>query len=81
MPPANLFVADTGNYTIRKITPGRRRYHSRGVGVGQGHHPDGQRKAAALFWAPFGIAVDGNDGLVCHRWQRHIRKVAADGPP
>jgi sugar lactone lactonase YvrE len=72
----NLFVADTGNYTIRKITPAGVVTTLAGSASVRGT-TDGSG-SAALFWAPFGIAVDGKDVLYVTDGNA-IRKVAADG--
>ncbi|HWA28885.1 MAG TPA: immunoglobulin domain-containing protein [Lacunisphaera sp.] len=74
----NLYVADNGNSTIRKITP---------AGVvttiagspGQSGTADGVG-TAARFYAPFGITADGAGNLyVADTFNNTIRKVAPDG--
>ena len=74
----NVFVADTANDVIRKITPdgmvttlaGSAR--ERGSADGKG--------AKARFWAPFGIAVDsGGNVYVADTANNTIRKITPDG--
>ncbi len=74
----NLFVADTGNAVIRKITPdgtvstlaGKAQVSGAADGVG----------GAARFNQPFAIALDPQGALyVAESGNNTIRKVAADG--
>jgi streptogramin lyase len=74
----NVYVADGGNNTIRKITPegtvstlagqAGRRGNTDGVG------------SVARFWGPAGIAVENaGDIYIADTWNNAIRKLAADG--
>lgn len=74
----NLFVADAGNSTIRKITPdgmvstvaGTAGVHAFSDGVGP----------AARFQNPWGIATDGLGNVyVADTYNHAIRKIDADG--
>jgi sugar lactone lactonase YvrE len=73
----NLYVADTGNFTIRKIT-------SAGVvSTLAGSHgnvgsADGTG-TAALFYAPTGIAIDSGGNLYVSVANNTIRKVTGAG--
>jgi len=74
----NVFVADYGNDTIRKITPG-------GVVstfAGQTSNPgnkDGTGTAAS-FYLPIGLAVDANDNLfVVEQANNDVRKITSAG--
>jgi hypothetical protein len=74
----NVFVADSSNNTIRKITPGGVVTTVAGtplvVGISNG------TGAAASFNAPVGIAVDGNDNLyVTEQENQDVRKITAAG--
>ncbi|HEX8405408.1 MAG TPA: gluconolaconase [Duganella sp.] len=73
----NLYVADTGNNAIRKITPGG--VVSTLAGDGAAGHQDG-RGAAARFNGPVGIAVDAAGVVyVSDTYNDRIRRIAPDG--
>jgi sugar lactone lactonase YvrE len=73
----NVYVADTGNATIRKITPagvvstvaGRAGLEGSLDGTG----------TAAKFMSPYGIAVDASGTLYVVESSAVVRKVTADG--
>ena len=73
----NLYVADTGNHAIRKVTP--QGLVSTLAGNGMAGSADGQG-AAAQFNGPVGIAVSG-DGVVyvADTYNDRIRRIAPDG--
>jgi len=74
----NVYVADTGNATIRKITPGGVVITLAGVpGIaGLGDSAGG----IALFNQPHGLAVDGAGNIyVADTGNAAIRKIAPDG--
>src|SRR5690606_21898187 len=74
----NVFVADTNNSTIRKITP---------AGVvttfaGSAGHTGGDdgQGAQARFTGPYGIAIDAGGNLyVADTYAATVRKIAPDG--
>jgi sugar lactone lactonase YvrE len=74
----NLFVTDTGNNTIRKVTQG-------GVVTTIAGTPGSPGSAngtgsAALFNVPIGIVADGNDNLyVAEQQGQTIRKITSAG--
>jgi sugar lactone lactonase YvrE len=73
----NVYVSDTGNHQIRKITPS-------GVvttlaGSGKPGFQDGQGTKAS-FNVPFGLAVDRNGNIyVADMGNHRIRKITPDG--
>ncbi|MFN7927041.1 MAG: BACON domain-containing carbohydrate-binding protein [Blastocatellia bacterium] len=76
----NLYLADTGNHKIRKITPDGTISTFAGTGKG-GYDGDGKAATAAEFNAPTGIAVAANgDVYIADYGNSRIRKVrASDG--
>ena len=74
----NLYVADSGNNAIRKITSGGAVTTLAGLGGGSGT-ADGVG-AAAAFEAPAGLALDGAGNLyVTDSRAQTLRKIAPDG--
>ncbi len=74
----NIYVADSGNETIRKVTSGGVVTTLAGV-VGPGGDLDGPA-ASALFFDPQGVAVDGQGNvLVADRFNNAIRKISSLG--
>lgn len=74
----NLFVADRGNSTIRKITPAGVVTTFAGT-AGQFASVDGMG-SAARFGAPMGLAVDTGDNLyVTDGWFNNVRKITPAG--
>ena len=73
----NLYVADTGNNAIRKVTPDGK--VSTLAGDGLAGDQDG-RGAAARFNGPIGVAVD-DDGVVyvTDTYNDRIRRIAPNG--
>ncbi|MCX2860546.1 gluconolaconase [Paucibacter sp. PLA-PC-4] len=73
----NLYVADTGNHRIRKITPEGQ--VSTLAGDGQPGHRDGPADQAR-FNGPLGLAVDGQGRvLVADSYNDRIRLISAEG--
>src|SRR6202142_3898839 len=74
----NLYVADTGNDTIRKITPGGTSSIFAGSAGGVGS-ADGTG-ATVQFNSPNGIAIDGSGNLyVADSGNNTIRKITSGG--
>ncbi|TWI69469.1 DNA-binding beta-propeller fold protein YncE [Pseudoduganella lurida] len=73
----NLYVADTGNHAVRKVTPDGT--VTTLAGNGQAGHADGIG-AAARFNGPVGIAVDDTGVVyVADTYNDRIRRIAPDG--
>lgn len=74
----NLYVADSENHKIRKITPS-------GVvttlaGTGRVGSTDGPATTAATFNTPAGVAVDSSGNVyVSDSWNHKIRKITPEG--
>ncbi len=74
----NVYVADTANNTIRKITPNG--IVSTLAGVSGSHGSADGSGSNARFWAPFGIAVDGfGNVFVADTANNTIRKITPNG--
>jgi serine/threonine-protein kinase len=73
----NVYVADSFNYQIRKITPSGS--VTTLAGSGDNGSADGQGKAASFF-RPMGVAVDGSGNVYVADSNNHrIRKITAGG--
>ncbi len=74
----NVFVADTWNQTIRKVTPGGVVTTLAGL-AGSSGSADGTGSAAWFFY-PEGVAVDrAGNVFVADTWNQTIRKVTPGG--
>jgi len=74
----NVYVADTGNNAIRKVTP--EGTVTTLAGVPGSHGSTDGAGDTARFWAPFGIAVDGSNNVyVADMANNNIRKITPDG--
>lgn len=73
----NLYVADTGNHAIRKIS--RQGRVTTLAGNGQPGYRDGDSSSAQLN-APLGVAVDANGNVyVADTYNDKIRRISPDG--
>ena len=73
----NIFVADTGNNVIRRITPSGK--VTTVAGSGQGLFKEGRRETAS-FNAPTGICIDSNNILyISDTGNNVIRRITTDG--
>ncbi len=74
----NIYVADTDNHTIRKITPAGAVTTFAGT-AGSSGSTDGNG-SAARFYYPWGLAVDTSDTLyVADMYNHTIRKITPTG--
>lgn len=74
----NIYVADSGNFTIREITPGGSVSTLAGL-AGVSGSGDGTG-TNALFYEPEGIAVDAADNVfVADTWNQTIREISPAG--
>lgn len=74
----NVFVADRGNHTVRRITKAGQVATIAGV-AGEAGHRDGAG-SQALFNQPVGVAVDGyGNVLVTEEGNHTVRKIAPNG--
>lgn len=73
-----LYIADTGNQRIRKVSAGT---ITTAAGTGeQGYAGDGGAATAALLDTPIAIAVDaGNNLYIADRHNQRVREVLASG--
>ena len=75
----NLYIADTGNSRIRKVTPAGVITTLAGTGIG-GYSGDGGPATAAQLKYPFGVAVDAAGNLyIADSGNNSIRKVTPAG--
>lgn len=71
----NIYIADTGNYTIRKIAADTGRVSTYAGTAGSSGTTDGTG-AAALFDSPWALAVDSSDNIFVAEKNKHtIRKI------
>ena len=74
----NVYVADTGNHTIRKITPGGAVSTLAGL-AGSSGSANGTG-SGARFYEPEGVAVDSAGNVyVADTWNHTIRKITPGG--
>ena len=75
----NIFVADTGNNRIRRVSPDGVITTVAGAG-GRGYSGDGGPALSAQLGAPVGVAVDGTGNLfVADLFNSRIRRVSSNG--
>jgi hypothetical protein len=74
----NLYVADTGNETIRKITPDR--VVTTVAGTARVSGADDGTGTRARFYGPSSVAIDGAGNLyIADKYNALIRKIGPDG--
>jgi ribosomal protein S11 len=79
----NLYVGDTGNDTIRKLTPSGANWVSSTIGGAAGIPGSANGiGSAARFYSPWGVAVDGAGNVYVADWRNSIiRQSAPPGAP
>lgn len=76
---SNLYVADTGNHRIRKISPEALLTTIAGT-IDPGFSADGQQALRSRFLSPTGVAADTTGNVyVADRGNHRIRMIRADG--
>jgi sugar lactone lactonase YvrE len=80
----NLYIADTNNHRVRKVTPDRTITTVAGSGptgyLQGGLAGDGRPATAARLARPFGLAVDSAGGLyIADGFNNRVRRVTPDG--
>lgn len=73
----NLYIADSNNSVVRKVTPAGIISTVAGAGGSQGYSGDGGAPTSAKMMAPFGVAVDSSGNLYIADFYGWIRKVTA----
>jgi sugar lactone lactonase YvrE len=73
----NLYIADSNNSVVRKVTPAGVISTVAGTGGSQGYSGDGAAATSAKMMAPFGLAVDSAGNLYIADFYGWIRKVTA----
>ena len=77
-PSGNVYLADTGNNTIRKVSPAG--VVSTLAGAAGFYGPEDGTGAAARFRAPYGVAVDASGNVyVADTYNCTVRKVSPAG--
>ncbi len=75
----NLYVADTANHRIRRVSPAGVITTIAGTGAG-GFSGDGGPAAAAQLFSPTGVAVDGSGNVyIGDTFNNRVRRIAPDG--
>ena len=75
----NLYIADSGNSRIRKVTPGGVISTVAGSGI-EGYSDDGGLATSAALYLPLGIALDGAGNLyISDSLTNRVRKVTPGG--
>jgi uncharacterized protein (TIGR03437 family) len=75
----NLYIADTSNYRVRKVSPSGIISTVAGNGV-EGFSGDGGPATSASLSDPFGVAVDAaGDLYIAHPYHHRVRKVSPSG--
>jgi uncharacterized protein (TIGR03437 family) len=74
----NLYIADSGNNAIRKVSPNGLISTIAGNGL-PGYSGDGGLATQALVGNPFGVAVDAIGNVYITDFNLHVRKIYTDG--
>ena len=75
----NVYIADSGDHRVRKVSPGGKITTIAGTGE-RGFSGDGGRATRARLSAPSGIAIDGkNNVYIADDSNARVRKVSPSG--
>ncbi len=75
----NVYIADTNNHRVRKLTPDGALITVAGRGI-RGYGGDGGPATEALLDSPRGLALDGDGNLyIADRMNHAVRKVSPSG--
>lgn len=76
----NLYIADSLNHVVRKVTPGGTIHNVAGVFGQEGYNGDNQPAIAAKLNGPMDVAVDGGGNLyIAEGSANRVRKVNTNG--
>lgn len=75
----NLYIADTGNNRVRRVSPDGTIATIAGSGTA-GYSGDGGKATNAQLYGPWNVAVDGSGNvIISDTYNSRIRKVSSDG--
>ncbi|HBY62448.1 MAG TPA: hypothetical protein DEH78_21710, partial [Solibacterales bacterium] len=75
----SLYIADTGNHAIRKVSPAGTITTVAGTGQ-PGFAGEGEPAVRARLYGPYGVAVDAPGNIyVADAWNMRIRRISPDG--
>jgi len=77
----NVYIADSSNHRVRKVSPAGTITTLAGSGTGApGFSGDGGPATSAMLYQPAGVAVDGKGNVyIADTNNNRVRKVSADG--
>ena len=77
----NVYIADTSNNRVRKVSPGGTITTIAGTGR-RGSSGDGGPATSARLYYPAGVAVDGQGNVyIADKYNQRVRKISARKAP